>query len=105
MSDFIFVSSVQKELQAERQAVRDFVREMPYCGASSMSFSSKSFRLPIAGPMTCTSMRWRDASSTSDCSATNTAARIPRAYRSARGAEVTYSKGRRASRGGAFSLP
>ena len=26
MSDFIFVSSVQKELQAERQAVRDFVR-------------------------------------------------------------------------------
>src|SRR3989304_6124138 len=26
MSDFIFVSSVQKELRAERQAVRDFVR-------------------------------------------------------------------------------
>src|SRR3990172_7896946 len=26
MSDFIFVSSVQKELQSERQAVRDFVR-------------------------------------------------------------------------------
>jgi hypothetical protein len=26
MSDFIFVSSVPRELRAERQAVRDFVR-------------------------------------------------------------------------------
>ena len=78
MKSIIFISSVQKEFQAERRAIADFVRGDPLMLRYFDLFLFEDLPRPIATRRTCTSTKLTAPRFMSDCSATITDRRMSR---------------------------